>query len=153
MMSSTPASAEGPPIAAPGPARDSSIRRFGYVLFPLVLAEGALGVVSASSNLSGPSVLLTAHVGFGVGLVGLTIWALVSATRFPRRAARLVTGFTTLAVLATGLTGALFLLTGFSQGADIDRGLALVSLAGTVLMIVWGTAPVSPGAGSVTSAS
>jgi hypothetical protein len=119
----------------PETARDTSVRRYGSMLLPLGFAEGAQGVASAGSHLSGLSALLLVHVGFGVGLVILALRVFVVTTGFPRRAARVATGFTTFAFVVTGLTGAIFLLTGFGQGGIIDQGLAVAALAGSALMI------------------
>lgn len=114
------------------------MRRLGAVLFPLVLAEGALGVASAGQDLSTVSGLLIAHVGFGVGLVGLGGWALAGAGRRAARPAKVATILTGAALVATGATGAAFLLTGFGQALVVDRLLALLTLFGTGLMIVYG---------------
>lgn len=120
-------------------APNSSIRRLGIALFVLLFVEGALGMASAGSSLSGPSALLISHVVLGLGIVALALRALHAAVRFPRQAARRATGLTTVAIVATALTGSISLVAGFHQAGVVDRGLALVALAGSFLMILWGS--------------
>ena len=133
---------------AAGPDReDGAVRRLGAVLLPLVLAEGALGVASAGQELSTVSGLLIAHVGFGVGLVALGGWALAGAGRRAAGPAKVATILAGAALVATGATGAAFLVTGFGQALVVDRLLALLTLFGTGLMIVYGgrrAAPTTP---------
>lgn len=121
-----------------GPSRGRwSIRRLGAVLFVAVLAAGALGVASAGQTASSPTALLFAHVAVGGAVVALTICALAVARHHSGRGV-IATTFTAGAVFSTAVTGAIFLVTGFSNGLDIDRALALVSLGGTVLMMLLG---------------
>lgn len=145
-MNLTRTSTGFPTIRPSGSPRNSQVRRFGVLLFPLVFAEGALGVASVGERGSGTSVLLVAHVVLGTVLVALAAWAAVLSRRLPSRSARLASGFTAASLASTAITGALFLATGFVQGLVIDQGLALASLAGCMLMIVWGTARSAAGA-------
>lgn len=114
------------------------VRSWGAILFTLTFVEGALGIVSAGQGTSSAGGLLVAHVAFGIGLVALAVWALAAIWGSAGRRARLSTAFATGALVCTAGTGAIFLVTGFAQGAAIDRGLALLSLAGTVLMMISG---------------
>lgn len=116
-----------------------SVRAWGAVLFALTFAEGTLGVLSAGQSRTLPSDLLAAHVITGIGLVALSVWVLVRTWRFTSRPARLATAFTVGALAGTAGTGAIFLLTGAAQVAMVDRGLAILSLVGTALMMVWGS--------------
>ena len=109
------------------------------LLFFAVLSEGILGVASAGQSTSNVTPLLIGHVAFGTVVVALAGWALTVALRQRGRPGVLTTAFTALAVAFTATTGAVFLITGFPNGAAVDRGLALLSLLGTVLMMVWGS--------------
>lgn len=119
-------------------SEDRTVRRLGILLFPLALLEGGLGVASAGQEPSTASALLVFHVSLGVGVVALAGFAVWAALRRPGRAAQVATGFTAACLVATGSTGAAFLVAGSSQGLIVDRLLATFSLAGTVLMIIFG---------------
>ena len=114
------------------------VRRLGFLLLPLVLLEGALGVASAGRGIPTVSILLIAHMALGVGVVAFALWIFFVALGRHSQAAKLATGFTAASLVSTGSTGAAFLITGFSQGLVVDRVLALMSLAGAVLMIIVG---------------
>jgi hypothetical protein len=126
-------------VSLPAGPGNPSVRVWGAVLFVLTFAEGALGVLSAGRGGAAPADLLAAHVVFGIGLVALSVWALWTAWRASSRPARFATAFTAAALASTAGAGAVVLLTGFAQGANIDRGLAILSLAGTVLMMILGS--------------
>lgn len=133
-----------PSVDAPKSGPNVSIRRLGMALFVLLLVEGGLGVSSAGSASSGASAVLIGHVILGLGAVALALGSHRAATRFPRRAARYATVLTTVAIAATALTGAIFLAAGFRHGGVVDRALALMALAGSLLMIAWGSVRVPP---------
>lgn len=120
------------------------VRRFGWVLVPLILAESALGVASAAIGNSGAPPLLVAHVVLGIVVVGVAAWTLWAAGGSRNRWARVAVWWTAFAIFATAATGALFLETAFAQGATVDRVLALLDLAGAVLMVIWGSAERDP---------
>jgi hypothetical protein len=144
MMGLPSMESKGPPTAS-GKSRLSPsnppIRAWGAVLFALTLAEGVLGILSAGQGSTASRTLLVGHVAFGIGLVSLSVWVLAAARRSPSRPARFATAFTTGALAITAATGTVFLLTGFQQGGSIDRGFAILSLAGAVLMMIWGSPP------------
>ena len=118
--------------------RRPSVRWLGLILAPLVVGESILGVVSAGANGGSGLPYLVAHVVSGLGLTGVSVWCLLIARRLPSSPARVATGATALALLATASTGAAFLVTANAQGLVVDRLLALAALAGSVAMIVTG---------------
>lgn len=115
-----------------------SVRTLGWVLAPLILVEGVLGIVSAGTTNGRGVGYLAAHLGLGLALAGVSVWILRQARGLQPGAARTATVTTGLALLATAVTGAAFLLTANGQGLLIDRLLALVALAGALAMIVTG---------------
>lgn len=115
-----------------------SVRTWGSVLLPLLLAEGALGVASVGAGSSPPSPLLLAHVGIGVVVVAVALMAFVATRRILPSRALWSVRLTSLCVALTGTTGAAFLLAGTSQGLDVDRLLGLLDIVGAVAMIAWG---------------
>lgn len=119
--------------------RTATIRFWGAVLFGLTLSEGALGVLSATQTRADSSVLVVSHVVFGAGITALAGWVLIANRRLPIRPALLATAFTVGALLCNSVTGALFLLIEFPQGAVVDRVLATISLGGAILMMVCGS--------------
>lgn len=119
--------------------RELSVRQMGFVLLPIVFGEGALGVASAGLATTSASPLLIAHIVLGASLAIVAGWLLLLSIRMSTRISRFVTGFTAVSLLSTASTGSVFLLSGFSQGLVVDRVLGLASIAGTVLMIVWGS--------------
>lgn len=120
------------------PRGRGSIRRWGVILAASLLAEGAIGVASAGQGGAGFPPLLLAHIGLGGVVVTITGWVLLLALQRRRHPGWIPTVFTTFAVAATAMTGAIFLASGFPNGAEVDRVLALVSLGGAASMIVWG---------------
>lgn len=118
--------------------RPPSVRSVGLVLAPLIVAESILGIVSAGANGGRGGDYLVAHLGAGLGLVGVSVWCLHTARRLPSSPARLATMVTAVALLATALTGAAFLVTASGEGLVVDRLLAVGALAGAVAMIATG---------------
>ena len=115
-----------------------TVRTWGSVLLPFLFAEGALGVASVGAGSSPSSPLLLAHVGLGVLVVGLAFSSFAATRRSSRRRALWTVRLTTICVALTGTTGAAFLVSGFSQGLDVDRVLGLLDIVGATFMIVWG---------------
>lgn len=108
--------------------RTSSIRWLGALLLILVFTESVLGILAAGTGRTIASGILVAHVGLGIGVVGVAGWALVVAFRFPGKWAFVATGLTFSSVSLTAAVGAVFLLLGDSQAAIVDRTVALVAL-------------------------
>lgn len=119
-------------------ARGRRIRNWGVVLALGTLTEGALGVASAAAPGSAPSTLFFVHVALGVGLVATaaTAYALL---RDAGGWARVFALLTSLATAGAGTTGAIFFVTGFAQGAVIDRGLAAFALLSAIALALVGT--------------
>lgn len=115
-----------------------TVRTWGSLLLPFLFAEGALGVASVGAGSSPSSPLLLAHVGLGVLVVGLAFSAFVATRRSPQGRALWSVRLTTLCVALTGATGAAFLVSGFTQGLDMDRLLGLLDIVGAISMIGWG---------------
>lgn len=120
-----------------------NVRRLGGLMFGLVLSEGALGVASVGESPSGGPPLLIGHVALGAIVVGIAVWLLIAALRFGRGPGALAAMFTSAAALSTAATGAFFLITGTTNGLNVDRALALAALGGAVLMMVWGSGPLT----------
>ena len=132
------------------PKARGSIRRWGTILVASLFAEGAIGVASAGQGGAGSAPLLLAHIGLGGVVVTITGWVLLLALRRRGHPGWIPTLFTAFAVWATALTGAIFLVSGFPNGAAVDRVLALVSLGGAASMILWGVERVPESSASAT---
>ena len=130
-----------------------SVRTWGSLLLPLLLAEGALGVASVGAGSAPTSPLLLAHVGLGVVVVAVALTAFVATRWIPSSRALWSVRLTSLCVALTGTTGAAFLFVGTSQGLDVDRVLGLLDLLGAASMIVWGGVRATPRAPSETGES
>lgn len=117
------------------PGDPSYIRRWGGVLLASLFTEGVLGVASAGQGGSGFPPLLLAHLGLGAVVLVVTGWVLSVVLRRRRRPGLIPTAFTATAVVATAATGAIFLVSRFPNGADVDRILALLAIAGAASMI------------------
>lgn len=125
-----PAAIEAP---AARPARSSELRRTPIATPPpRSLRDGR-------SRAPDPEGILAAHIGLGLGLVGLVGGVLLVAFRLPSWPAHIVTTFTAAALPRTATTGTVFLLTHFDQGLVVDRILGIVSIGSTTLVIVWGS--------------
>ncbi|HZY69470.1 MAG TPA: hypothetical protein VFF67_00630 [Thermoplasmata archaeon] len=92
---------------------------------------------------------MVAHIALGVGVVGVAAWAIVATARSGTRRGRLVAPLTGISDFATTATGTIFLGTGFAEGVLVHRILAPFDLAGSALMIVWG----SPASGAASPRS
>lgn len=116
-----------------------SVRRWGVVLLALVFSESVLGILAAGPLGPLMSAVLIAHLALGAGVTSLAGWATRVAFRGSYLKAKFASALTFVAIASTASVGAIFLALGNSSGGDLDRALALVALAGTVLMIAWGS--------------
>ncbi|HEV2428416.1 MAG TPA: hypothetical protein VGV64_01015 [Thermoplasmata archaeon] len=109
------------------------------MLLALVFTESVLGILAAGPLGPLMSAVLVAHLGLGAGVAGAAGWAMRVAFRGSDRKSRFASALTFVAIASTATVGAIFLALGNSSGGALDRGLALVALAGSVLMIAWGS--------------
>lgn len=111
-------------------------RRYGAMMFALLLLTGILGILATPGDGPATAPFFDAHVTLGAGTVGLGALALVALPSLPRSAGKVATLFMGVATIATATAGTVFLVVHDHGGGTIDR---ILALAGAATMALVGT--------------